>query len=462
MKLRHKFGVLALIYVASLSANLIMSGWCIVTYFQSAFFDVQSTFVRQTQIEQLRVRLLGMRERLALAGAFAESAALPPDLERVRADAAGLRVDANETETALWRRFESELAAAVQAPDGPGFQRCDHWLARISAQITATRQAQIDAAAATQQKVVTILIVNTVCGAALCLAGLMLVRRWVLLPVADLRSAAHEISQGNFDHRIAPRSQDELGQLAGEVNDMSATIVAMQAKLVAQERQAAEGELFQRVAHNIRNPLAGIRGLAEAANRAEAPAGEIDEYHRRIIVSVDRLEKWLRDVQQSVAPMSINPQPTDMRELIDNVRHVLAPMAERSGVGIVVSIDPATRYVLVDALHFEQAMVALMTNAVQASRSGQTVRVRVGPAGDTPDQWCVTVEDDGVGISQDLRTKVFLPHFTTRRDGNGIGLAMAAKVVHTHGGRITLESAPGAGSRFAAFMPGRTDDRDER
>jgi signal transduction histidine kinase len=230
----------------------------------------------------------------------------------------------------------------------------------------------------------------------------------------------------------------------------------MQGKLIVQERQAAAGELFQRVAHNIRNPLAGIRGLAEATSRSDAPAEEISAYQQRIIRAVDRLEKWLRDVQQTVAPVNINPQPTDLHELIENVRHVLAPMADRIGVAIVVAIDPAARYVMVDAFHFEQALVALITNAVQASHSGQTVRVRVAPVQDAADEWCVSVEDDGVGISPELRSKVFLPHFTTRPDGNGIGLAMAARVVHTHGGRMALESAPGAGSRFDAFMPGRS------
>lgn len=454
MKLRHKFGVLALIYVASLSANLIMSGWCIVAYFQSAFVDVQSTFVRQAQIERLRIQLEGLRERMDLAGS-ADHQGVAYRLQEIADEVQGLRQEWSGQVAPVWRQLQDALASAVSAPDIAALERCDHLLGMASALITGIRQVQIDAAAATQQKVVAILIGNAACGALLCLVGLVLVRRWVLQPVADLRAATQAIGQGDFAFRVTPRSADELGRLAEEVNHMAGTIVAMQARLVAQERQAAAGEIFQRIAHNIRNPLAGIRGLAEATCREDLPGERIMEYQQRIVLSIDQLEKWLRDLQHSVAPMTLNPQVTDLAELVEGVRHVLAPMADRNGVAIVVQVDAQARYVTLDGFHFEQALVALITNAVQASRRGQAVRVRVAPVPDTLDQWCVSVEDDGEGIPQELRSKIFLPNFTTRRDGNGIGLAMAAKVVHTHGGRITVSSSPGAGCRFDAILPGR-------
>ncbi|NOX58009.1 MAG: HAMP domain-containing histidine kinase [Planctomycetes bacterium] len=463
MKLRHKFGVLALIYVLSLSANLIMSGWCIVVYFQSAFIDVQSSFVRQTEIERLRVPIQVARTRYEFQKP-GQTATLPAStLAPLRAAVATRLIDesiatSDPNETVLWRNLSDALAASSPRLPAELLRNCDSLLGQISALITTNRRDAIDHAARTQQRVVKILIYNAIVGAALCVAGLVLVRRWVLVPVAGLRVATQQIAEGHFDYRIEPRSADELGKLAGEVNQMSATIVDMQAKLIEQERQAAAGEMFRRIAHNTRNPLAGIRGLAEATRRQDVSAEDIDEYQHRIIKAIDRLEQWLRDLQHAVEPMNIDPQRTDLAELVENVCNVLVPMADRVGVHIVAMIDPVARYAVVDGFHFEQALVALITNAVQASQKNQTVRIRVTPDRDHADQWCVVVEDEGSGIPDDLKGKIFLPDFTTRAEGSGLGLPMVAKVIHTHGGSIHCESTLGSGSRFEAIMPGRATE----
>ena len=95
-----------------------------------------------------------------------------------------------------------------------------------------------------------------------------------------------------------------------------------------------------------------------------------------------------------------------------------------------------------------------MTNAVQASTSGQVVRIRAESDSQGRGRWQLTVEDEGVGIPPELHRKIFVPYFTTKPEGNGIGLTMANKVVRLHGGQLTVESEVGSGSRFSAVMPG--------
>lgn len=460
MKLRQKFGVLALIYVLSLSANLIMSGWCIVVYFQSAFVDVQSSFVRQTEIERLRLQIQVAKARFDMLPLQSDAVVLEPTLKQMREQVSARLEGFNKTENIsdeqrLWNELHQVAHANASTSPAEVLKNCDVILGQISALITISRHDAINHAATTQQHVVAILIINACVGAMLCLVGLILVRRWVLLPVEKLRTAAHEIAAGNFDHRIRPQSADELGTLSTEVNHMSEKIVGMQARLVEQERQAAAGEMFRRIAHNIRNPLAGIRGLAEATRAQHSDSDDSTEYQERIIKAIDRLEQWLRELQHSVEPMNIAPQRTDLTELIENVRNVLTPMADRIGVRLVAMIDPTTRYVIVDGFHFEQALVALITNAIQASKPNQTVKIRATPAEGHPDQWSVRVEDEGSGIAADLQSRIFLPNYTTRPEGNGLGLSMVAKVVRTHGGRVHCESSPGRGARFEAIMPGR-------
>jgi signal transduction histidine kinase len=280
----------------------------------------------------------------------------------------------------------------------------------------------------------------------------------VLHPVDDLREATKQIAQGRFDYRIQPRSRDELGQLASEVNQMAATIVDMQTKMIEQERLAAAGEMVTRLAHNIRNPLAGIRGLSETTLQLNQDDAETVGCQERIIATVDRFEKWLRDLQQSVSPLTIQPKPVAIEALLADTLAALQPMLDRHNVSVEKQVDPNLKHVSVDGGHFEQAVVSLVTNAIQASNRGQTVRLRVeGVPGDSG-HWRFSVEDEGAGVPAELREKIFEPYFTTKPDGNGIGLSTARKVVRLHGGQLSVESEEGRGSRFEMYMPGADKD----
>lgn len=483
MNLRQKFGLLALIYVLSLSANLVMSCWCIVVYYQSTIEGFESDFSRHDRVlkvQQMVQELADELEASDLKGAYRFSS-----LETMKVIVESVRgVDPGQMEGRvheIWAQVEgaaseclrvAEKRAECLAPGNPGGVSADdlqHLLKQEQSALVELnrvlpwagqafsdrRQDSALRAAATQETVIQILIVNALVGGLLCVAGLMLFRKWVGRPVADLRDATREIGAGNFEYRIKPRAKDELGDLAREVNHMSETIRAMQIRMVEQERLAAAGEMVTRLAHNIRNPLAGIRGLAEATVTSNADDRDTVECQRRIIDTVDRFEKWLRDLQQSVSPLELNLQDVEIEQLADDVVTALRPMLDRRKVDVQVEIDPAIKVVKIDALHFEQAVVSLITNAVQASEPGQRVRMRVEPLADSEDRWQLSVEDEGTGIPEAIREKIFTPYFTTKPDGNGVGLAMVSKVVKIHGGQILLETEVGRGSRFTAVMPGR-------
>jgi len=451
VNLRHKFGIVALVYVLSLSANLVMSGWCIVVYFQSAFVEFQSSFVRQAQIEQVRAEVRRTRS-------------LPPPrrAEAVRDLATSIRrLEPSESGTTpdVQQAAVEELAhSALTAGTAADWDRLDHQLGMLSSAITQSRQGAIERAGRTQQKVVYILVANAACGAVLCVVGLILVRRWILSPVAQLREAARQISEGNFAYRIEPRAPDELGHLAEEVNQMAATITEMQNKLVAQERLAAAGEMVTRLAHNIRNPLAGIRALAEATMHQADLDADARENQTRIMESIDRFEKWLRDLQQSVSPLKLNVQPMRIDPVVENVRQALVPLADKRGVRLETRVAPDDLCVRVDGFHFEQALVALVTNALQASGAGMAVRLTVDTYAQASGWWRVRVRDEGEGIDEKVHRRIFEPYFTTKPGGNGVGLSIAHKVVQVHGGRLDVQSSPGSGCTFVALMPGRVSD----
>lgn len=283
--------------------------------------------------------------------------------------------------------------------------------------------------------------------------GLALVGRWVLRPVGELRAAASRIAQGDFDHRIPVMGGDELGRLSAEVNHMAEMVRSMQDERVERERLAAVGEMVRRLAHNLRNPLAGIRGLAEVT-RIDLPAdSDLRENQERIISAVDRFERWLKELLGATSPMAVHPEPTAIGPWLEGVVEAHRPMGDLKGVRIALDQSGGPREAVFDARHVEQALVALITNAIDASPPGGTVQIETfAPAGGG--QWEVAVADQGPGVPPELTERIFKPYFTTKRDGNGIGLAVAQQVVKAHGGRIFVEPGLGPGGAPAGAGPG--------
>ncbi len=321
--------------------------------------------------------------------------------------------------------------------------------------------------------------------------GIVLVRRWILIPVAELRTAAAHIARGDFAYRIAvpaAPSADELLQLSAEVNHMAGMVKSMQDDRVERERLAALGEMVRRLAHNLRNPLAGIRGLAEITRtdlRHMGPeSNELTENQSRIITAVDRFEKWLNELLGATRPMTIQPEPTEIARWLNGLVEAHRPMAQTRGVDLSLDTTDTPPTAVFDSRHLEHALSAMLSNAIESTSSpqargkglsGGTVRLAVHSNGhDSPDvnmgkMWAISITDEGTGITPDLRESIFRPYFTTKRDGNGIGLAVALSVVKAHGGQIVVESPwppqePGSstlsvpphwpvGARFTIFLP---------
>jgi signal transduction histidine kinase len=145
---------------------------------------------------------------------------------------------------------------------------------------------------------------------------------------------------------------------------------------------------------------------------------------------------------------------------MENVAHALEPVLQRAGVSLHVDLVTPLPEQAMAADQFEQALVALVTNAVEASEAGDKVRISV-KVSDAPGQLVICVVDEGCGIPRHLRNQIFDPFFTTKPQGNGIGLPMVKSVVESHGGTITVEEPEEGGSRFVILLPLSPDRRAE-
>jgi signal transduction histidine kinase len=321
--------------------------------------------------------------------------------------------------------------------------------------------------------------------------GIVLIHRWILEPVAALRTATAHIAAGDFAHRIIlPQYSrpDELHQLSAEVNHMAGMVKSLQDDRVEQERLAALGEMVRRLAHNLRNPLAGIRGLAEISRsdlqHLGASGTDVREHQSKIIVAVDRFEKWLNELLSATRPLSVEPEPTRVDRWLKGLVDAHRPMAQTRGIALELDTSGGPTEAIIDSRHLEHALSAMLSNAIESTSSpqargskstGGTVRLEVRKAdpdhnnGNLGDFWSISITDQGVGVPPHLQESIFRPYFTTKRDGNGIGLAVALSVVKAHSGRIEVESpwppqetglqtASGtepwpAGARFTIYLP---------
>ncbi|HZW10099.1 MAG TPA: ATP-binding protein [Phycisphaerales bacterium] len=291
--------------------------------------------------------------------------------------------------------------------------------------------------------------------AAFLIVAAWLFQRWVLVKADRLRDAAERLGAGHFEHRIPIDGDDELDRVALRVNEMAGTILTMQAERIERERLAAIGEMARRVAHNIRNPLAGIRSLAELSALESAPDTAVAEHQQRIIRTVDRFGTWLSELLSVSTPLEVSLRPEPVRPWMRDLVEALRPMAEDRGVMLRLDDEGAPEEAPIDRRHLEQAVSAIVTNAIEISPRGGLVAVTVRSS--PPAVWELIVEDEGPGISPQAQQQLFRPYFTTKQGGTGIGLAIAHRVVREHGGRLEAENrrerpAGGAGSgRGAVF-----------
>jgi two-component system nitrogen regulation sensor histidine kinase GlnL len=219
--------------------------------------------------------------------------------------------------------------------------------------------------------------------------------------------------------------------------------------------QQASRELVRGLAHEIKNPLGGIRGAAQLLER-EFPDPGHREYTRVIIREVDRLQNL---VNRMLGP-SRAPQKTliNVHEVVEHVRRLIEAEAP-AGVTLVRDYDPSIPELEVDREQLIQATLNVARNALQAlDGKGQiTLRTRAKRQATIGGQRHrvvsqIDIEDDGPGISEDMQEKIFYPMVTTRAGGTGLGLPIAQYLIQSHGGAIECRSRPGC-TTFSILVP---------
>jgi PAS domain S-box-containing protein len=224
------------------------------------------------------------------------------------------------------------------------------------------------------------------------------------------------------------------------------------------EKMTTMGELAMGLAHEIGNPLAGMKAVVQMLEEDGDLAPRVREYLGRIHGEVDRLSSFLRTFHGFAAPQETHPVRCDLREVLEDV--LLWTRKEARSRAVAIDYAPCCGEVpalWADPRQLKQVLLNLVINAVQAMPAGGRVEIgmcarRAELSGGVPRmRFCVS--DDGPGIPADVLPRIFDPFYTTRPSGSGLGLAVVKKIAAQHGADIHVHSEPGKGTRFELVWP---------
>jgi signal transduction histidine kinase len=304
--------------------------------------------------------------------------------------------------------------------------------------------ARLEEILASQERVLLVIVVLSIAGG---LLGSWLISRSLARPINELTGAMAVVGAGQLDHPITPRSRDEIGALAGAFGRMTDNLRQSRAALVQSEKLASIGEMAAAVAHGLRNPLASLRAAAQLVRQhPEAPSSR--EHLDAIVEEVDRLDRRISHLLSFSRPAPFHPLQENVSRLVEGLLPAFSQLLRERGVELQLDLPGALPEVRVDPMQLEQALVEIVSNALDAMPSGGRLRIAASVDGSGAGGGYVTVEvaDTGPGIPDHVLPSVCEPFFTTRQEGTGLGLAIAKRYVEQNGGRLEITSRPGATS----------------
>jgi signal transduction histidine kinase len=220
------------------------------------------------------------------------------------------------------------------------------------------------------------------------------------------------------------------------------------------DRLAALGRLSAGVAHEIRNPLAGIRTTAEILSGRVKRDPELSRFVDVILEETCRLDRIVGSLLQFAKPPGPRLESFELVPLLEKVRQLTAGRCAERRVTVQVMETSNLPRPLADRDQILQVLLNLTLNAVEATPEGAEVRLIAQRDEDLgSSQLRIVVEDEGSGVPPELTGRIFDPFFTTKPGGTGLGLSISQNILTSHGGRIRIENAPGGGTRAIVNLP---------
>jgi len=218
------------------------------------------------------------------------------------------------------------------------------------------------------------------------------------------------------------------------------------------DRLATVGTIAAGIAHEIKNPLAGVQGALELLVE-ECQDHDRRDLFERMLEEIRRVQRTVQSLLAFARPRPVQPRVADLGALLADVAALLEPACRRQGIELRTRVAAGTGSFVLDPEQIRQVLVNLVTNAMEATGRGGTVELSAAPLPEG-DGVVLAVQDDGPGVAPEVAGRLFEPFVTTKLHGTGLGLAVAQRIVEEHGGEIQVESTPGR-TIFHIVLPAR-------
>jgi two-component system NtrC family sensor kinase len=313
----------------------------------------------------------------------------------------------------------------------------------------------------------------------------LVIRHVVRQPVRRLIAGANRIAAGEFGTEIPVTSHNEVGELARAFNAMSrdlrrahdeltewstrleerlqektAELGSTQRQVAHMDKMASLGRLAATVAHELNNPLAGILTYARLVQRTLHEGGEgipqrgeLERCLGLIQKEATRSGAIVRNLLTFARRSGVSLTETPLNPVLERSALLVSHHAQMAGVRLELDLLEGDDALVCDPDQLEQALVALLVNAIEATSPGGMLRLAAAPAQESV---LLTVSDTGSGIPEAVLPHIFEPFFTSKEDGSvGLGLSVVYGIVQRHGGTIEIDSTPGKGTTFRIALPRR-------
>ena len=263
-----------------------------------------------------------------------------------------------------------------------------------------------------------------------------------------------EVNLGKRNEAIEWNRNDEIGELVIEYNKMVSKLEESAQALAKSEREGAWREMARQVAHEIKNPLTpmklSIQYLQKAIDNNQPNVKELSaNVATTLVEQIDHLSKIAADFSQFANIGNTNVEQFDLHEVIASLKDLFRP-----NYNVEINWQPVQEQVMVtaDKTQMNRLFTNLLTNAVEACKEDSTCKIDISEKRDNG-SIVVSINDDGEGIPREMQDKIFVPNFTTKSSGTGLGLAMCKGIVEQAHGKIWFETELGKGTTFHVELP---------
>jgi signal transduction histidine kinase len=304
-----------------------------------------------------------------------------------------------------------------------------------------------------------VLLVAGAGAVAICGALLVVLTYTVQRPMVELQQKIAQLGGGDLNVGVSfAHRNDEIGDLGRNFNRMVQQLRESREEIERLHRTqmsraehfATLGEVATGLAHEIRNPLAGIAGVIEIIGRdlpASSPARAVVKDVRQ---EIGRINHIVTDLLQTARPHPPKVRKSDLNITVEHAVMLGRQQAMAKGIEITLHKDPSLPEVEHDSDQIHQVLLNLLLNSQQAIDAKGKIEVTVERKGSCA---VIEVKDNGRGISPEHLPNIFRPFYTTKGDGTGLGLSLARRIVEDHHGRIDVTSTVGKGTTFAVVLP---------